>query len=222
MVWMAGYHFSFDLHQFGYIRQDFYADPFWTWQRTAIVSLFLLAAGAGQSIAVQRGQPWPAFWRRWAQIAAGALAVTVSSYVTFPRSFISFGVLHGIAVMLVLTRLASRLDGRLLWVLGLAAIALPRFVAHPFFDTRATDWVGLVTRKPVTEDFVPLLPWLGVMLWGHAAGAWLLRRRPHWLAGGLPPPLASLAALGRWPLTFYLLHQPVLIGGLMAWQRLRG
>ena len=140
----------------------------------------------------------------------------------FPRSFISFGVLHGIAAMLLLTRLAAGLDGRLLAALGLVAVALPQLWSDPFFDSRMTDWVGLVTRKPVTEDYVPLLPWLGLMLWGFAAGGWLLRRRPHWLAGGLSALLAPLATLGRWPLTFYLLHQPLLIGVLMAWQRLRG
>jgi uncharacterized membrane protein len=140
----------------------------------------------------------------------------------FPRSFITFGVLHGIAAMLILTRLVSGRGGRLLWPLGLAAIALPQLAGHPFFDTRATDWVGLVTRKPVTEDYVPLLPWLGVMWWGYAAGAWALRHRPQWLAGALPVFASPLAALGRWPLAFYMLHQPLLIGALMLWQRLRG
>jgi uncharacterized membrane protein len=135
----------------------------------------------------------------------------------FPRSWISFGVLHGIALMLIVTRSAARL-GWWLWPLGLLAIALPQFVQHPFFDTRWTNWVGLVTRKPVTEDFVPLLPWLGVMLWGLAAGQWALRERRGWLAGAVPSALAPLAALGRWPLTFYMLHQPVLIGLLLAWR----
>ncbi|MGJ8868484.1 heparan-alpha-glucosaminide N-acetyltransferase domain-containing protein, partial [Salmonella enterica] len=34
MVWMTLFHLSFDLNQFGHWRQDFYNDPFWTWQRT--------------------------------------------------------------------------------------------------------------------------------------------------------------------------------------------
>ena len=32
MVWMTVFHFSFDLNQFGYIKQNFYHDPVWTWQ----------------------------------------------------------------------------------------------------------------------------------------------------------------------------------------------
>ena len=39
MVWMAVYHFCFDLNHFKLIApQDFYNDPLWTWQRTCIVS----------------------------------------------------------------------------------------------------------------------------------------------------------------------------------------
>jgi uncharacterized membrane protein len=218
IVWMAAFHFAFDLNHFGLLdpRQNFYADPFWTGQRTAIVSLFLLAAGAGQAIAVERGQPWPRFWRRWAQVAGCALLVSIGSWLMFPRSWISFGVLHGIALMLVILR-AGAGWGRAWFLLGLLAIALPQFVSHPFFDTRWTNWVGLVTRKPVTEDYVPLLPWLGVMGIGYAAAREILHARRGIFAAALPRPLAPLALLGRWPLTFYMLHQPVLIGLVMAW-----
>ena len=65
MVWMTAYHFCFDLDHFGLIQQDFYRDPFWTWQRTAIVSLFLFTAGLSQAVASAQGQGWPRFWRRW-------------------------------------------------------------------------------------------------------------------------------------------------------------
>ena len=139
----------------------------------------------------------------------------------FPRSWISFGVLHGIAVMLVLVRLAAPLRGWL-WPLGALALLLPHVVQHAAFDSRWTNWVGLVTRKPVTEDFVPVLPWLGVMLWGLAAGQWLLARRRAVLQGAVPAAARPLALLGRWSLSFYMLHQPVFIGTLMAWQALRG
>lgn len=228
VVWMAAFHFSFDLNHLGLWqpRQDFYHDPFWTWQRTAIVSLFLLCAGLGQAVALHAGVSWGRFWRRWMQIAACAVLVSAGSALMFPHSWISFGVLHGMAVMLVLTRLAAPLR-RGLWVGGALWIALPAFVHHPWFDSRWTYWVGLVTHKPVTEDFVPVLPWLGVMWWGLAAGQWLLSTRDQagalqgegradWLRGPVTLVLQPFATLGRWSLTFYMVHQPVLIGILMA------
>lgn len=221
IVWMAVFHFCFDLDHFGWIDADFRRDPFWTGQRTTIVTLFLLCAGLGQAVAVAQGQPWQRFWRRWAQVAGCALLVSAGSYLMFPRSWIFFGVLHGLALMLVLARLAAP-AGRWLWPLGLAALVLPWWLQHPAFNGPTLAWVGLGTRKPVTEDFVPLLPWFGVVCWGLAAGAWLQRQRPAWLHGPIPRSARPLAMLGRWSLSFYILHQPVLIGALLAVRALSG
>jgi uncharacterized membrane protein len=214
MLWMAVFHFAFDLNHFGLLepRQNFYRDPLWTLQRTAIVSMFLFSAGLAQAVAIDAGSR--RFWRRWAQVAGCALLVSVGSWFMFPNSWISFGVLHGIALMLIVTRFTARL-GPWLWPLGLLALLLPQFVQHVAFDTRWTNWVGLVTRKPITEDYVPLLPWLGVMWWGLAAGQWLLAHRRVQFSAALPRGLAPLAAVGRWPLSFYMLHQPVFIGLLL-------
>jgi uncharacterized membrane protein len=218
IVWMAVFHFCFDLNYYRLLTpvQNLYADPFWTLQRAAIVTLFMFTAGLSQAVAQDAGQGWPRFWKRWLQIAACALLVSAGSALMFPKSWISFGVLHGFAVMLVLARVAAPMR---LWLLplGLVLLLLPQLVQHPFFDARLTNWVGLVTRKPVTEDFAPVLPWLGVMLWGLAAGQWLLSHRRPVMSGALPLPLQPLAALGRWSLSFYMLHQPVLIGVILAW-----
>jgi uncharacterized membrane protein len=223
IVWMALFHFAFDLNHFRLLEpvQNFYRDPFWTVQRAMIVTLFMAVAGVSQAVALDTGQPWPRFWRRWAQIAGCAVLVSAGSALMFPRSWISFGVLHGFAVMLVIARVAAPLRVWL-WPIGLVCILLPHLVQHPFFDTRLTNWVGLVTRKPVTEDYAPVLPWLGVMLWGLAAGQGLLARRRALLAGALPRVLSPLAALGRWSLTFYMAHQPVLIGAILAFLTLSG
>ena len=230
IVWMAGFHFCFDLEHYGLIREDFHRDPFWTVQRTCIVTLFLLCAGLGQAAALQPLDAAGAgmaqrydrrFWRRWGQVAGCALLVSAGSALMFPQTWISFGVLHGIAAMLLLVRLVAGW-GRGLWVLAAAALLLPRVVQHPWFDTRLTNWTGLVTQLPITEDYVPVLPWLGVMCVGVAAGRWLLVHRREWLAGALPRAVQPLAVLGRWSLSFYMLHQPVLIGALMAWLAWRG
>ncbi len=231
MLWMTAFHFCFDLSHFGYWPQNFLSDPFWTLQRVMIVSLFLTCAGLGQALASAQGLGWRRFGRRWLQVAAAALLVTAGSMLMFPRSFIYFGVLHGMAVMLLIARFSAP-AGRWLWPLGLAALLLPPAAAWvlggplqgwaDLFDSRALNWLGLITRKPFTEDYVPVLPWLGVMWWGMAAGQWLLGRRPAWLARPLPAGLGWLAVLGRHSLSWYLLHQPVMIGALMAFGALSG
>jgi uncharacterized membrane protein len=221
IVWMTAFHFCFDLNHFRWIRQDFNRDPVWTWQRTAIVSLFLFCAGLSQSVAWAQRQSWPRFWRRWAQIAGCAVLVSIGSWFMFPSSWIHFGVLHGIAAMLVIVRLTAGW-GRWLWLAGAVALLMPHLAsqihaAWPGFEAlnRAPlNVLGLVTRKPITEDYVPVFPWLGVLWWGMAAGQWLLDRRPRVLAGSLPGGARPLAWLGRWSLTWYMVHQPVMIGAL--------
>lgn len=222
LVWMAVFHFCFDLSHARLLAADFYRDPLWTAQRTVILSMFLLCAGAGQAIATAQGQSWARFWKRWAQIAGCAVLVSIGSWWMFPHSYIYFGVLHGMAVMLIIARVSSRL-GAWLWPLGLLAVCLPQFVAHPSFDTRLTSIVGLVTHKPITEDYVPILPWLGVMWWGMAATQWLLKRHPGALKPGEPltAPQRALSLLGRWSLTFYMVHQPILIGALEVFLMIR-
>jgi uncharacterized membrane protein len=222
MVWMTVFHLCFDLNNARVMQQNFLQDPLWTWQRTLIVSLFLCCAGAGQAVAFERGQSWRHFGWRWLQIAAAAGLVSAGSWVMFPDSFIYFGVLHGMAVMLLITRLMAPLG------LGCAGVGLLIVAIHLIaggalsawastqwgldMNGRSLNWLGWVTRLPRTEDYVPLFPWLGVMLLGFGAMQWRLRRpgpSGFALAGRLRQ---YLALLGRWSLSYYLLHQPVLLG----------
>jgi uncharacterized membrane protein len=225
LVWMTLFHFSFDLSQAGLWAQDFYNNPIWTWQRVAIVSLFLWCAGFSQALVVAHGQNLQRFVRRWLQVAGCAALVSLGSWWMFPKSWIYFGILHGMALMLVLVRL-SLPWGRGLWLAaGLALLAKPlgawvlqgaTAAVQAWFNAPGLNWLGLITKKPVTEDYAPLVPWLGVM-WLGAACAHSLRQRGSmdFLRGW--PVWAPLAWLGRHSLSYYMLHQPVLIGLVALW-----
>ena len=223
VLWMTAYHFAFDLNHFGWIQQDFYRAPVWTVQRTCILSLFLLCAGLGQSMAVAQGQSWRQFWTRWAQIAGCALLVSVGSRFTFPNSWIYFGVLHGMAVMLLLCRLTAGW-GWWLWLAGTLTLAVwllaptlhTSWPPMSVFDAKPLSWLGLASVKPVTEDYVPVFPWMAVMWWGMALGQWgAVRNGLARFIAAAGTALRPLAWLGRWSLTWYMLHQPVLMGALM-------
>ncbi len=226
VYWMAIYHVAFDLNHFGFVvpKQRFFFEAFWVWQRTSILSLFLFVAGMSLAVAMARGQSWGGFFKRWWQILAGAALVSIGSWWAFPNAWIWLGVLHAMAAMLLLARLLATWFAswrRGLEMLGLVCLALPWVLRSPAFDAPSLQWIGLGVIKPLTQDWVPLLPWFGVLLLGVVWGLRLLIHRPAWLEGPLPSGMQPLATLGRWSLSFYLLHQPLFFGLMSAVASLR-
>ena len=118
---MIAYHFSYDLRFYGVVAWDFEHGPFWLVTRTLIAGTFLMVAGVGLVLADRAGAPPSHFWKRFGVIAACALAVSIGSYIVFPRTFIYFGVLHCIAIASVLAWPLAR-HPALACVAGIAVI----------------------------------------------------------------------------------------------------
>lgn len=204
---MVVYHFSFDLNYFDFIHQDFNYAPRWLAFRGLIVSLFLFTVGVSMQFARTAMRAKRRFWSRFARIGGCAALVSVGSYLMFPRTFIYFGILHFIALSSLLAwPLAAW--GRWNMVIGVLALLIGNTVQHPVFDAPLLNWVGLMTHKPATEDYVPLLPWFGVVACGLYAGQVLAR---HDLGDANAASPRWLAWLGRHSLVIYMVHQPILI-----------
>ncbi|MGC1817194.1 MAG: heparan-alpha-glucosaminide N-acetyltransferase [Casimicrobiaceae bacterium] len=220
IVAMAIYHFCFDLRYFGFLRADLEHDWRWITARTLILSTFLLIAGTSTVLADRGPQ---SARRRWlahvAVITAAALAVSAGSYLMFPQTWIWFGVLHAIAASLVVARPFVRRPAVAI-AAGVAIIAAGVAFQSAAFDNRTLGWLGFMTAKPATEDYVPLFPWTGVLLLGIGLGHLLVRTRFAALAPLERAPRA-LGFLGRRSLAVYLLHQPILIGALWTFVRIR-
>lgn len=215
---MVGYHFCFDLDYFHLADFDFHRSPFWLAARAGIVTLFLLLVGVSLHLATARGLRPAPFARRLAVLMACAATVSAASYAMFPASGIFFGVLHFIALASLLGLPFARLGVANL-ALGAAWIAAGLLFSHAWFDQPWARWIGFMTHKPVTEDYVPLFPWFGVVLLGLFLGRhaekWSLFRLPG--RTGLPLELA-----GRHSLAIYMLHQPALLGLLYLVATLAG
>jgi uncharacterized membrane protein len=101
--------------------------------------------------------------------------------------------------------------------MGIALIVLGVTAASALFDRPWLNWIGLMTHKPATEDYVPLLPWFGVLLIGMFAGRYFWRGAARsavldWQANGTVG--RALIWAGRHSLAIYMVHQPLLIGVL--------
>jgi uncharacterized membrane protein len=207
---MMVFHFCFDLSDFGYARFDFYRDPFWLDARVFIVTLFVGVSGVSLALASRNGINWQRFWRREAVLVGCAALISAGTYAFLPQAWIFFGILHFMALGAVLAVPFLRLGTSNL-LLGVGLIALGAWVSHPLFDAPALQWLGLMTHKPVTEDYAPLLPWFGVLLVGVFLGRQWLQQA--WFAYPLQRyrVFRPLLWLGRHSLLVYMLHQPVFI-----------
>ena len=219
IVAMVAYHFAFDLRFFGLTAADFENDPFWLTARASIVTSFLLLAGISLVLADRAGVDTPRFLRRVALVALCAVAVSVASYVIYPQTFIYFGVLHCIALSLLVSRPLVRKPMASL-VAGVVVIVAGLTLQHPVFDQRVTSWIGFTTFKPETQDYVPVFPWLGVVLVGIALGHAMVRGdfAPIRVLGRTP---SLLRWMGRHSLAIYMVHQPLLMGAIWLVLRLR-
>lgn len=216
---MIAYHFAWDLSFFGLVGWDLLGDPVWLAVRVAILAAFLGIAGVAQGL---RGPDFDSgFKRRFVVIVGAALLVTAGSYLLFPTTFIWFGVLHCLAISSLLARPLSRARPAVAAAIGVFCLILPGAVGLPLFNTPILAWTGLGTVPPITNDWVPLLPFFGYVALGVAIGTWLKDRREVLdNALGLPQPTPSprrdggLALMGRHSLTIYLVHQPILLTAL--------
>jgi uncharacterized membrane protein len=213
---MIVYHFIYDLNYFGWLHLRMLVEHPWVGWRTAIVTQFLLLVGISLALRTTFKPDLRDFWRRWAQIALAAALVSVGSALVFPERYIWFGILHFVAAALLIVRPLVRF-GRWNLLPGLAALAVGWLVSSPTFDEPPLAVLGFVAHLPRTEDYVPLFPWLGVVLIGVALGAEWRRhawRVPASLGRLNDSPPRLLVFLGSWALTVYLLHQPIMMGAL--------
>lgn len=217
---MMAYHFGFDLSMQGYIVQGINHSLPWLVARSLILSTFLFVAGF--SLALAQHHTAKQRWLRLARIAGCALLVSIGSYFMFPESWIYFGVLHFIVLATVLCWFLARHEK---WLLPLAAAALGLGLLYqsPTFNQPMLQWLGMMTFKPITEDYVPMLPWLGVILIGLRLGIWASVNKAKatlakWPLTITPPcALKPVGWLGRHSLAVYMLHQPILFGLLSAY-----
>ncbi|MGD8852901.1 MAG: heparan-alpha-glucosaminide N-acetyltransferase [Gammaproteobacteria bacterium] len=205
---MVVFHFCFDLAYFQLAGFDFYRDPFWLHLRTSIL------VGVSLVLASRNGLDPNRYLKRLLLLALASAAISVATWWMFGPRFVFFGVLHFIALASVLG-LAFLRGAWLNLALGASLIVFSASYESPWFDQTAWRWMGFMTHKPATEDYVPLFPWFGVVLMGIFAGKQMLRA--PWLPRlderlGESATARGFAAAGRHSLVIYLLHQPLLIG----------
>lgn len=200
---MVMFHFCYDLRYFSYVDWAVPNGDGWRHFRYVILSLFIFSAGFSLSLAYRTEFYTIKFIRHIAVLLISAICITSGSLFLFSDAWIYFGVLHFLVVACVVSVLFvqfSRLALCIACVLLLGSYVewFPRRWPFYFFDHLLPMY---------TEDFVPLFPWLGVMLLGVGAAGFRIFRDIKVADNFL---VALCAWLGKRSLFVYLLHQPIL------------
>lgn len=211
---MIGFHFCWDLVFLGLVGWDLMTAP-WMLTRWSILATFLGISGVALALAAgdQARVPARRYLRRLGLIAGMAALVSLSTWLALDAGWIYFGVLHSLAAgAMILWPLLGW--PKLAAALGLVLLALPVLTPELLPNQAWLAWTGVAGPPPFTVDYVPVCPWAGFVLIGYGVGRSL---RPTLRLQEIPPVrTAPLAWLGRHSLGVYLLHQPVLIGLLLA------
>lgn len=217
---MMFFHFMWDLWYFGLTTQDIGSPP---WQRFArlIGGTFIFVMGV--SVAVRASRPGPPVgrWlirRALILLALGGL-ISIGTAAFAGDAWVRFGILHHAGVAMLLAIPFAKARSWLNAALGAGLFGLGLWVNTM---TAPFPWLiplGVPQAGVAMLDYYPLLPWFGLMLLGLAAGQVNYRSgdprlRPPDLSHA--PVARGLGWMGRHSLAVYIVHQPVLIGLLLA------
>lgn len=217
IIGMVTFHFGRDLEVVGLVPPGTTFGGWWDIWARSVAGSFLFLAGLSLWLAHGDGVQWRGYLRRLSILVVAAIGVSVVTYFATPQIWVRFGILHSIA-------LASVLSLPFLWApwwvtlaTAGAVLALAPGLQSEAFNGVWLLWLGLGTTWPPMMDWEPMVPWLAPMLAGVALGRlgssldWWIRLA-DWQAGP-----DWLAWPGRHSLAIYLIHQPVIIGGMLAW-----
>ncbi|MFH0885430.1 MAG: heparan-alpha-glucosaminide N-acetyltransferase [Candidatus Micrarchaeota archaeon] len=214
---MIAYHLIFDIWYLRIGEFDITSLPLSIFQHS-IGTLFLLLVGISLTLSERHNREGYAHYvKRAAFLGLVALSITLATWVYPHEGMITFGIIHCIALSVLLAPLFFRL-GKLNVLLGLLLIAAGLIVPAIQTDSPYLFWFG-VTRPDYTAlDFYPIIPWLGVVLIGVFAGQTIYPKGRGVNARKESRLSRTVAFAGRHSLAIYLIHQPVMMGILLAYK----
>jgi uncharacterized membrane protein len=211
---MVVYHVIFDIWFLGLAQFDLFSLPFVIFQRIIGIS-FLFLVGVSLTLSESRNKEGYAHhFRRGIVLGAVALGITLATWIYPHERFITFGVIHLIALATLIAPFFFRL-GRLNVLAGLIIIAAGVLAMDLETSSPYLFWLGITTPEYTALDYYPLLPWFGIVLIGVSAGQIIYPKgvsRMRMQKSAVPD---ALAWAGRHSLAIYLAHQPLIIGALL-------
>ena len=217
IVMMVIFHFLFDLNFFGIAKIAVYEGFLLIFQRTT-ATLFLLIVGMLLAINYKNGKTdFSYYLKRAALLFVVAIIITIVTWVYPHNGFIVFGIIHLIAVSVLLSYFFVRYSYINLF-LGLGIILAGLMLSNVVLNTNLLTWFGISFPGFYTLDYFPLFPWFGIVLLGIFLGKYIYFERKLTFPQFKNTAVDVLSYLGQRSLVIYLIHQPILLSILFIYK----
>ncbi len=217
IIMMITYHIMFDLSFLQIISFPLHSTPFLIFLYP-IGTLFLLLVGISLVLSYQRyyfkkrkHTRFIKYFKRGLFLFTVALFITIVTWIYPHDGFIVFGVIHCIAISIILSYWFIPRPNIALSI-GFIVIFLGFFIKTISTTNPYLFWLGITTPSFYTLDYFPLIPWLGVVFigifFGHHIYPYLEKK---YTTNQTQPKITQpLTILGKHSLIVYLVHQPIL------------
>ena len=232
---MIFYHFVYDLGDFGYVNMITVITGSWKLFAQAIGCSFLFISGISFWIMARDGINFFSFLKRFIILSLAASAVSTATFVQFGSGFVFFGILHLLAACSIFAVLIYRLPTVLLLLLTIILAVAPDYYFsstlynEELFKPRYLAWTGLFNGSTGSVDFYAFMPWSAAFVLGLGM-AKLFRSKSNrqnfsplsFKEEKLSKLKSSFLWVGRNSLLVYLIHQPILYGAFISYEKLLG
>lgn len=228
LIYMIFYHLTFDLAFV--IPTEWGKAAYYANENIVIfdTSSFILLAGV--SCAFSRNN-----LKRGGKLLAIAMVFTLVTSFVFPGEAIYFGILHLMSTGMILygafDEYFKKLPAAVMLPVCAVIFTLTYYISKGFVGIKG--WFelylpqellannllypfGFIKGGFMSVDYVPLLPWLFLLLGGTYLGGLIVKYREKLPSFCYADPLPWLGFIGRHTLIVYVLHQPVILAVLYA------
>lgn len=201
---MPIYHSVYNLYVVGLVDSRWTSHLFWQIYQHLGLGTFVLVSGMAFTLSTKNHINWPRLLKRAVKLAAVALLISLVTYLVMPERFVRFGVLHFFTLTILIAPLLRPLKHWLIFP-GLAIITVGIVVTKAGLYPEPWLYItGLMSERPSSMDYIPLIPWFGVFLLGMGIAQFL----PNKTHSEAPKKwMRPVIWLGKHSLSFYLLHQ---------------
>ena len=215
LVLMIYFHIIYDLKDLFNINMDQYNMAYNIGINFAIgrmaAILFMLISGI--SCYLSRNNV-----KRGLKVLGLAMIITIVTHLYDPNQGIKFGILHLLGTSMLLFPLLRKLNVYYLFTLATVLIFIQYYTSRMIVTFDYLFMFGITSNTFISSDYYPLVPWLGIFIYGILLGKLLYNQRRSIFNFTAADNI--LSKTGSHTLIIYFIHQPIIIAVLTIITRL--